>query len=197
MLLVPPLEHPTSDVLPAGVCTATLKVPGAPIIDALMVALSCELLVTAVVMTVPLKSNTEEETNWAPVAVSTKLGDTCEKAIMLGEIELRLGAGRALPQSGFRALHPVNATRITSSASARPIPVMMFMNEASFSWVRSQYSSRRKGFTRKAREGRQDKQQGELISSSGDSLAPQIWWWLGFSISHSWRPLRVLQLNSI
>jgi hypothetical protein len=159
-LLVPPLEHPTSDVLPAGVCTEMLKVPGAVIMDALMVTSSCELLVTAVVTTMPLKSKTEEETNWLPVALSTKPGDTCEKAIVLGEIELRLGAGRALPQSGFRALHPVKTTRTTSSAIARPIPAVMDMDEASFSWVRGQYSSRPKAFNRKGRKGRKENNRG-------------------------------------
>ena len=33
MLLVPPLEQPRLPVLPAGVCTATLKLPGAGIME--------------------------------------------------------------------------------------------------------------------------------------------------------------------
>lgn len=49
-----------------------------------------------------------------PVAVMTKLGGSCEKTMVVGEIELRLGMGRVLPQSGFSALHP-GSSKITTS----------------------------------------------------------------------------------
>jgi hypothetical protein len=54
----------------------------------------------------PLKTTNDEATNCVPVAVSTKLGGSCEKATVVGEIELSDGAGRELPQRGFSALHP-------------------------------------------------------------------------------------------
>jgi hypothetical protein len=69
---VPPLEQPRLLVLPAGVCTATSKLPGAGIIDALIVTVAWELLSTEVASVAPLKSSSEEATNWAPVAVRTR-----------------------------------------------------------------------------------------------------------------------------
>ena len=120
-LLVPPLEQPTSPVLPAGVFTATLKFPRAGIIEEVMVPASWELLVTAVATVAPLKTIREEETNWLPFAVSTKLGGNCEKLVVAGEIESRTGAGRALPQRGFSALQPGSSKTTSSSKLRRPI----------------------------------------------------------------------------
>lgn len=74
--------------------------------DDVTVAVSWELLTTVVARAAPLKSITEEATKWPPVAVRTKLGGSCEKTMVVGEIELRLGLGRALPQRGFSALQP-------------------------------------------------------------------------------------------
>jgi hypothetical protein len=105
-LLVPPLEQPRLPVLPAGVRTATLKLPGAGIIEELIVTVVWELLSTEVARVASLKTTSDEATNWVPVAVSTKLGGSCEKTMVAGEIELRTGAGRELPQRGFSALHP-------------------------------------------------------------------------------------------
>ena len=124
-MVVPPLEQPTSLVLPAGVCTVTLKFPGPEIMEEVTVPVSFELLVTVVATGTPLKSITEEETNWLPVAVTVKLDDNCEKASVVGEIELSIGTGRALPHSGFRALHADRSTSRASAISAdmkRPIP---------------------------------------------------------------------------
>jgi hypothetical protein len=121
VLLVPPLEQPTSPVLPAGVSTVTLKLPGAEIMEAAMVPLSWEPLFTAVATVAPLTTITEEETNWLPVAVSEKLGGNCEKVTVAGEIEFRVGAGRALPHRGFSALHPGRSRSTTTSALRRPI----------------------------------------------------------------------------
>jgi hypothetical protein len=121
VLLVPPLEQPTSVVLPPGVCTETLKVPAAGIMAEVMVAVIWELVFTEVATTTPLKTITEEETNWLPVAVRTKLGGNCEKIMVVGEIELRTGAGRALPQSGFSALHPGRSKSAIRSELRRPI----------------------------------------------------------------------------
>ena len=76
------------------------------------VAVSWELLTTVVARGAPFKSITEEATKWPPVAVR---GDgSCEKAMVVGEIELRLGEGRALPQRGFSALQPVRSKSATS-----------------------------------------------------------------------------------
>ena len=111
---MPPLEQPRLPVLPAGVCTTTLKLPAAGIMEDMMLAVSSELLITLLATVAPLKTNTDEETNWLPVAVRTKLGGSCEKTMVVGEIESRLGAGRALPQSGFSALHPGRSKSMTS-----------------------------------------------------------------------------------
>lgn len=120
-LLVPPLEQPTSPVLPAGVFTATLKFPTAGIIAEVIVPASWELLVTAVAMVTPLKTIKEEETNWLPFAVTTKLGGNCEKLVVAGEIESRTGAGRALPQRGFSALHPGSSKTTSNNELRLPI----------------------------------------------------------------------------
>ena len=117
--LLPPLEQPRLPELPAGVCTMTLKVPGAGIMEEVMVTVSWELLFTEVVRVAPLKTTTEEATNWLPVAVRTKLGGNCEKSMVVGEIELRTGTGRALPQRGFRALQPERSKSTASSELRR------------------------------------------------------------------------------
>jgi hypothetical protein len=109
VLLVPPLEQPRLPLVPAGVCTATLKLPGPAIMEDVMLTVSWELLVTVVTRLAPLKTTTEEETKWLPVAVRTKLGGNVAKTIVAGEIEPRMGAGRALPQRGFSVLHPVRS----------------------------------------------------------------------------------------
>jgi len=62
LLLVPPLEQPRLPLLPAGVCTTTLKLPGAAIIEDVMLTVSSELLTTVVARLAPLKTTTEEET---------------------------------------------------------------------------------------------------------------------------------------
>jgi hypothetical protein len=107
--------------LPAGVFTTTLKLPAAGIIEDVISAVSSELLTTVVARVAPLKTITEEETKWPPVAVSTKLGGSCEKAMVAGEIELRLGLGRALPQRGFKVLHPGRSESATSHELRRTI----------------------------------------------------------------------------
>lgn len=104
--LVPPLAQPRSPLLPEGVFTTTLKVPGPGIMEEVMVTVSSELLTTSVARVVPLKITTEEETKRLPVAVSTKLDGKCAKTSDAGEIESRTGTGRALPQRGFTELHP-------------------------------------------------------------------------------------------
>jgi len=107
--------------LPAGVFTVTLKLPGAEIIDDVMVAVSWEWLVTTVARVAPLKTTTEEETKSLPLAVMTKLGGSWEKTILVGEIELRTGTGRALPQRGFIELHPSRSKRTTRHELRRTI----------------------------------------------------------------------------
>ena len=100
--------------MPAGVFTTTLKLPAPGIIEDVIVAVSWELLITLVARVAPLKTITVEETKLLPVAVRTKLGGSCAKTMLVGEIELRLGEGRALPHSGFSALHPVRSKTRTS-----------------------------------------------------------------------------------
>jgi len=86
-----------------------------------MVTLSWELLATVVVRVAPSKTTTEEETKWLPLAMMTKLGGKCEKTMFVGEIELRIGNGRALPQRGFSVLHPGSSKSTTSHELRRMI----------------------------------------------------------------------------
>jgi hypothetical protein len=123
--------------LPAGVCTATLKVPGAGIIEAVMLAVSWELLTTVVVRVAPLKTITEEETKWLPFAVRMKLGGSCENTSVVGEIESRLGMGRALPQRGFRALHPGRSESAASNEPRRTIRHREGIRRVYASWKES------------------------------------------------------------
>ena len=110
--LVPPLEQPRLPELPEGVCTWTLKLPAAGIMEDVTLAVSWELLTTVVARGAPLMSITEEATKWPPVAV--RGCGSCAKTIVVGVIELRLGEGRALPQRGFSALQPVRSKSATS-----------------------------------------------------------------------------------
>jgi hypothetical protein len=112
---VPPLEQPKSPVVPGGVFTTTLKLPGAGIMEDIVVTLSWEPLATVVASVAPLKTTTEEETKWLPLAMMTKLGGSCEKTMVVGEIELRIDKWRALPQRGFRVLHPSSSKSTTSN----------------------------------------------------------------------------------
>jgi hypothetical protein len=121
LLLVPPLEQPSSPVLPAGVCTTTLKLPAAGIIEDVTLTVSSELLITVVARVAPLKTTTEDATKWLPVAVMTKLGGSFEKTNVDGEIELRLGVGRALPHKGFSALQPGRSNSTTNHELRRTI----------------------------------------------------------------------------
>ncbi len=82
--------------------------------EEVMLTVSCVLLTTVVARVAPLKIKTEEETKWLPVAVMTKLDGNCAKTIVAGEIESSTGTGRALPQRGFRALHPSRSKSTTS-----------------------------------------------------------------------------------
>jgi hypothetical protein len=68
-----------------------------------------------------LKTTTEEETKWLPVAIMTKLGGSCEKTMVCGDIELRIGSGRALPHRGFSVLHPGRSKSTTSHGQHRTI----------------------------------------------------------------------------
>jgi hypothetical protein len=119
--LVPPLEQPRSPVLPPGVCTTTLKLPGAGIMEDVMVAVSSKVLITVVARGASFKTTTEEETKWLPVAVMMKLGGNSEKTMIVGEIELRIGTGRALPHRGFSALHPGRSKSTISHELRRTI----------------------------------------------------------------------------
>jgi hypothetical protein len=58
----------------------------------------------------------------------SKLGGSCEKRMVVGEIELRMGAGRALPQSGFSGLHPGSRKRRTTHGLRRMIRQEESMN---------------------------------------------------------------------
>jgi hypothetical protein len=85
------------------------------------VAVSWELLFTAVVRVAPLNTTTEEETKWLPVAMMTKLDGSSEKTMVVGEIDVRTGTGRALPQRGFSVLHPGRSKSATKHELRRTL----------------------------------------------------------------------------
>jgi hypothetical protein len=118
---VPPLEQPSAPLLPAGVFTTTVKLPGAGMAEAVTVAVSWVLLTTVLVSVTPLNSIVEDETKCFPVAVITKLGGSWEKISVSGQIEVRLGSGRALPHRGFSALQPGRLQSTTTKKLTRPI----------------------------------------------------------------------------
>ncbi len=93
-----------------------------------MLAVSWELLISVVVRAAPLKSTTEDDTKWLPAAVRTKLGCNCAKSSVAGEIEVRAGTGRALPQRGFKALHPGRIKSTTSNETTSTIRTEGSMN---------------------------------------------------------------------
>jgi len=68
---------------------------------------------------VPLNTTTDEDTKLPPFAVSVKLGGNCENVRVGGEIELRTGTGRALPQSGFTALQAGRNKRASTNPLRR------------------------------------------------------------------------------
>lgn len=65
----------------------------------------------------PLNTITDEETKWLPVRFREKLDGNCENAMVVGDTESRTGAGRALPQSGFRELQPGRSSNKSRSPS--------------------------------------------------------------------------------
>jgi hypothetical protein len=89
--------------------------------EEVMEAVSCELLTTVVATVAPLNTTTEEATKCLPFAVMMKLGGSCEKSMVAGEIESRIGAGRALPHRGFSELHPDRSNSTTSHELVRTI----------------------------------------------------------------------------
>ncbi len=68
-LLVPPLEQARVPVVPPGVLTVTLAVPGPEIWTVVIVACNSVLLTNVVASPVPLMTTTEAVTNWLPFTV--------------------------------------------------------------------------------------------------------------------------------
>ena len=68
--LVPPLEQARLPVVPPGVLTVTLAVPGPDIWAVVIVACNSSLLTNVVASAFPLMTTTEAETNWLPFTVS-------------------------------------------------------------------------------------------------------------------------------
>ena len=114
-LLVPPLVQPKLPELPLGVLMVTLAVPG-PMISA-VVSLACnwDLLRTWVLRVVPLITTTEDDTMSLPFTVSSNPFCTCANVTVVGERDEMDGAGRALPQRGFRALQPCRTSMASSN----------------------------------------------------------------------------------
>jgi len=110
-----------SPVVPAGVRTSKLKVPAAGIAVDGSVTVSSVLLTTTAGKVSPLKTTSEEERKCVPTAVTTNGDGSCAKATEVGVIEVRLGTARALPQKGFRALHPAKTRSTTNNELRRPI----------------------------------------------------------------------------
>lgn len=114
-LLVPPLVQPRLPEFPLGVLMVTLAVPG-PVMSA-VVSMACnwDLLRTSVLRVVPLITTTEDDTMWLPFTVSKNPCCTCANVMVVTEREEIDGAGRVLPQRGFRALQPCRTSTASSN----------------------------------------------------------------------------------
>jgi len=86
---------------------------------------------------VPLNTITDEETKWLPVACREKLDGNCENATVAGDTESSTGAGRALPQSGFRELQPDRSSNGTRSARRVVVEANIIFVNMSFEWKSS------------------------------------------------------------
>ena len=86
---------------------------------------------------VPLKTITDEETKWLPVTCRERLDGSCENAMVVGDTDLRTGAGRALPQSGFRELQPDSSSNRTRSATRVVVDVNIIFMNVSSAWIDS------------------------------------------------------------
>jgi hypothetical protein len=114
-LLVPPLVQPKLPEFPLGVLMLTLAVPG-PVMSAVVsVACNWDSLRTWVLRVVPLITTTEDDTMWLPFTLSKNPCCTCANVMVVGEREEMDGAGRALPQRGFRALQPCRTSTASSN----------------------------------------------------------------------------------
>ena len=112
---MPPLLQPKSAEFPLGVSTLTFTDSGSEMTPVVSVTFSCVLLTTVVASVAPLNTITDEETKWLPVRFREKLDGNCENAMVIGDTESRTGAGRALPQSGFRELQLGSSSSKTRS----------------------------------------------------------------------------------
>ena len=83
--------------------------------EEVIVAVIRELLTTVAGSVVPLNTKTDEETKWLPVRFRVKLDGNCENTSVVGVTESSTGAGRALPQSGFRDLQAGRTSNRTKS----------------------------------------------------------------------------------
>jgi hypothetical protein len=92
--------------------TLTIAVPGVAMSMAVIVAVSCVLLLNVVTRSVLFQSTTELETKFDPFTVKTK--DNPPAVVLIGEIELICGGGGFLnvgpPQPASSRLIP-SATR--------------------------------------------------------------------------------------
>ena len=90
----------------------------------------------------PLNTTTDEETKWLPVSSREKLDGNCENAMVVGDTESRTGAGRELPQSGFRVLQPDNSSNRARSPRRVVLEAQVIFVNVSSKWECSvlQYS---------------------------------------------------------
>ena len=116
VLLVPPLVQPRLLEFPPGVLTATAAVPTSVISELVSVTCSCLLLTIVVGRVAPLKTTTEAETKLLPFKDKTTPLSTSASVTEVGEMELRLGEGRALPHRGLSELQPGSASKVIKRA---------------------------------------------------------------------------------
>ena len=114
-LVVPPLVQPRLPEFPLGVLMVTLAVPGLVMNAVVSVTCNWELLRTCVLRVVPLITTTEDDTILLPFTVSKNPCCTCANVMVVGEREEMDGAGRELPQRGFRALQPCRTSTASSN----------------------------------------------------------------------------------
>src|SRR5581483_1178035 len=118
-LLVPPLEQPTSPLLPLGVVTFTFTGPGPEMTAVLSVTCNRCALIAVAANGLPFTTISDAGTKLLPLTVNNTPCCTSAKVTVLGEMEPIAGAGRTFPQNGFRALLQPTEVMSASVISAR------------------------------------------------------------------------------
>jgi len=84
---------------------------------------------------VPLNTITDEETKSLPPRLREKLEGNWENTMVAGDTESRIGAGRALPQSGFRELQAGRSSNETRRLRRALVDGYQVVKERYIGWI--------------------------------------------------------------